>query len=82
MIEIIDEDTVRSSDWGITHFVPSPKGKKNDWICRHCLFYRSQSLEECEQIPCRSDERTDGQNGYFTIRQVPIEPLFPRSEIG
>ena len=31
MIEIIDEDTIRSSDWGIVRFKPAPKGKNGEW---------------------------------------------------
>ena len=30
MIEIIDEDTIRSSDWGIVRFKPAPKGKNGE----------------------------------------------------
>ena len=79
MIEIIDEDTIRSSDWGIVRFKPAPKGKNGQWICRHCLFLRSMTDEECAPIPCRSGVREDKLNGYFTIQPLPIEPLFTPS---
>ncbi len=79
MIEIIDEDTIRTSNFGIVHFKPAPKDKKGDWMCHHCLFLRSLTDEECVPIPCRTQKRKDGLNGYFTIQTIPIEPLFPPS---
>lgn len=79
MNRIIDENTVKSSLWGVCRFAPVPKGKNEAWACAHCILHRSQSFEECELIPCRAFQRTDGVNGYFTIRQIPIEPLFPPS---
>lgn len=82
MNRIIDENTVKSSLLGVCRFAPVPKGNNEAWACAHCILYRSQSFEECEPIPCRDYQRSDGVNGFFTIRQIPIEPLFPPSEIG
>ena len=79
MIEIIDEDTIRTSHWGIVRFKLAPKGRNAEWVCRHCLFLRSQTDEDCGQIPCRASRRSDGLNGYFSIQCIPIEPLFPSS---
>ena len=77
MIEIIDENTIRTSLWGIVRFKLAPKGRNDRWICSHCLLLRSQTEEECGQIPCCASRRSDGLNGYFSIQCVPIEPLFP-----
>lgn len=82
MNKVIDENTVKSSLWGVCRFYPAPKNKSEAWACLHCIFHRSQSFEECELIPCRAFQRSDGLNGFFSIRQIPIEPLFPPSEIG
>jgi len=35
--------------------------------CRKCWMYRFT----CEGVPCISDERKDGKNGIFSIRQMP-----------
>ena len=65
MIEIIDENTIRTSPWGIVRFKLAPKGRNDRWICSHCLLLRSQTEEECGQIPCCASRRSDGLNGYF-----------------
>lgn len=64
----INENTFNSPTWGQLTFFPTKSNKWNE-TCRHCLLARSKS--ECHAAHCRSNERTDGKNGYFSIHEMP-----------
>lgn len=49
-------------------FYAVKKLKKNQ--CHHCLLFKLPGVE-CKDVPCRSWERQDGQNGVFSVRQMP-----------
>ena len=70
----VDENHFTSMLWGELQFFPTKSDKWKD-TCRHCLLWnnRDGQTKECLQAaPCRSNSRLDGQNGYFSIHQMPI----------
>lgn len=59
------ENFFASDRWGYLTFVES-RGKKD---CLYCLLRYED--EECNRARCCKEQRTDGKNGFFTIRQMP-----------
>lgn len=57
-----------SRRWGVAQFVRATKQTANT-KCRHCILQRSP--EDCDSAPCKPSEREDGQDGYYTIQQMP-----------
>lgn len=68
----LDENHFISMIWGRLDFVPTASAKWKD-TCRHCLLWNNEDGQttECLQTPCRSEGRSDGRNGYFSIHQMP-----------
>lgn len=64
----INENTFNSPTWGELTFFPAKSSKWDD-TCKHCLLARN--TVECFMTNCRSYERTDFKNGYFSIHQMP-----------
>ncbi len=63
-----DQTQYDSRRWGIVQFVRTTKQTATS-KCRHCILQRSP--EDCDSAPCKPDEREDGQDGYYTIQQMP-----------
>ena len=59
------ENFFASDRWGYLTFVESI-GKKD---CLYCLLRYED--DECNRARCCNEQRTDGKNGFFTIRQMP-----------
>lgn len=63
-----------SSLWGRLTFYPT---KGNGWkdTCKHCLLWvrkeEQNPQDECLSAPCSCDERQDGRNGFYSIRNMP-----------
>lgn len=57
----------KSKERGVLKFY---KAKSNKWsdCCKYCLLWRT---DECEFAPCEAEERHDGQEGYFSIKNIP-----------
>lgn len=56
-----------SERWGLLTFFPAKSDLFKD-TCRHCLLLNQ---DECNDAPCYARHRTDGQNGYFSIHDMP-----------
>lgn len=69
-----DQGTFQSTVWGLLTFFPT---KSEKWCdnCRHCLLWKRKDdqtrNDECLTAPCSDYERRDGQNGYFSICEMP-----------
>lgn len=59
------ENFFASDKWGYLTFVPS-HGKKD---CLYCLLRYEE--EECKRALCCKEKRSDGKNGFFTVRNFP-----------
>ncbi len=69
-----DQNSFQSTLWGCLSFFPT---KGNGWkdCCRHCLLWvhkdQQTDHDECLSAPCSSEDRSDHQNGYFSIQNMP-----------
>lgn len=54
--------------WGDVQFFPV-SGKAVNTKCRHCILARTDM--DCLAAPCTSQEREDGQDGYYTRQEMP-----------
>lgn len=63
------QDYFYSEVWGELTFIPT--NDSPDKNCRHCLLNCDKCLQECFDAPCQTFERIDGQNGYYSIHQLP-----------
>lgn len=59
-----------SETWGLLTFFPTKGSKWND-TCRHCLLWHPEDKEECANAHCTAESRADGQNGYYSIHDMP-----------
>lgn len=59
-----------SERWGLLTFFPTKGNKWND-TCRHCLLWDPVDKAECAQAHCDAEHRADGQNGYYSIHDMP-----------
>ena len=62
------ETTFHSDLWGDVEFFPV-SGKAVSTKCKHCILARDETA--CLQAPCTPQEREDGQDGYYSIHQMP-----------
>lgn len=66
------QDTYVSERWGVTHFHEAPKGWGPDKVCSRCIL--REDREDCDRARCSPGFRTDGKDGYFTVRNTPKPP--------
>lgn len=66
------QDTYVSKRCGVTQFHEAPKGWGEKKVCSRCILARD--TEDCDKAPCSPDFRTDGKDGYFTVRNIPEPP--------
>ncbi len=68
------QDEYISQTWGALNFFPT-KGNSYKETCQKCLLLHTFNDEieptECDLAPCQAIDRLDGQNGYFSIHQMP-----------
>ena len=62
------ETTFHSDLWGTVQFFPV-SGKAASTKCKHCILQRTE--QDCLAAPCTPQEREDGQDGYYSIHQMP-----------
>ena len=66
-----DQNTIEFGTFTV-HFYEEKKEKRR--ACLKCYLLRT--VANCEGIPCQAEERKDGKNGVFSIRQEPtIKPV-------
>ena len=61
-----------SETWGLLTFYPTKSDKWKETY-RHCLLWDSELGQtlECDTAHCRAESRKDGQNGFYSIRNMP-----------
>ena len=64
------QDTFTSDLWGEVQFFPV-SGKAVNTKCKHCILLRTE--QDCLDAPCTPHEREDGQDGYYSVHQMPKE---------
>ena len=52
-------------------FFPVKKNETSSVTCKKCILQKI--LKECYHAPCAPFDRDDGQNGYFSIHEMPNE---------
>ncbi|MBR6905023.1 MAG: hypothetical protein IKN32_09250 [Bacteroidales bacterium] len=67
------QDTYVSKRWGVTEFHEAPKGWGETKVCSRCILLHDP--EDCNKARCSPAFRTDGKDGFFTIRNVPTPPV-------
>ncbi|MCR4872382.1 MAG: hypothetical protein K5885_02435 [Bacteroidales bacterium] len=66
------QDTYVSKRWGKTVFHEAPKGWGEKKVCSRCIL--REDKEDCDRARCSPGFRTDGKDGYFTVRNTPEPP--------
>lgn len=57
-----------SERWGLLTFFPAKSTKFKDTCSKCLLLYEA---EECNLAHCYAEHRADGQNGYYSIHEMP-----------
>lgn len=52
-------------------FFPVKKNETSSVTCKKCILQKIR--KECFRAPCAPCDRDDGQNGYFSIHEMPNE---------
>lgn len=70
--ETTSQDVFISKRWGKTVFHEAPKGWGEKKVCSRCIL--REDREDCDRARCSPGFRTDGKDGYFTVRNTPEPP--------
>jgi hypothetical protein len=65
-----DQNNIRLDDGTVVQFYPV-RGRIKKTHCARCLLFRYPGAN-CIDPPCAAWQRSDKQNGVFSIREMPI----------